>query len=1027
MRIVRNIGSDRVIDHIQAMLPQSKTIDLAPARLSLAAWPYIRTTISGSKVRLLFNQTALVKKSLIGGNQENSLQSELKIRGSAISLANFVEKQGEVRMTPLPIMQSLIAANKIDEIRVSFQGSCALDGAGLGLVPTGALSLIQMTETNEEALVLQSWFDNAWQQTKAEGRDLFLDRLKSIGQHLAPEHLYRLFLFHLFSDADGTADEEQIMKSATGIRDTSVWKKLFAFQRDGVIGAIDKLERIGGCIIADSVGLGKTFEALAVIKYYELRNDRVLVLCPKRLRDNWTLYKANDRRNILAQDRFNYDVLNHTDLTRAKGVSGDIDLDYLNWGNYDLVVIDESHNFRNKPNATERETRYERLMNRIIKAGVKTKVLMLSATPVNNRLNDLKNQIAFATEANDGALRVHGINSVVEMLGFDYFKLLDLITIARSRKHIEKYYGTAETGKFPHRLKPLNPRPDVDTAKAFPSIAKINTELKRLRLAAYAPLRYVLPNRQNAYESRYATKLNGKQSVFKQADREESLINLIRMNLLKRMESSVTAFALTLRRQLESTNGLISRLEAASDEIEGVSIEDVDFDDPAFEPLLVGRKVKVLLADADKRLWLQDLRDDAAQLGRLLAEADAVTPARDAKLQALKALIAAKMEQPLNANNKKAIIFTAFADTAQYLYAEIAEWAKSTHGVNVALVTGTGSNKTTLKGIRIDLTGILAAFSPRSKERPEDLASEGEIDVLIATDCISEGQNLQDCDWLANYDIHWNPVRIIQRFGRIDRIGSKNDVIQLVNFWPNIELEEYIQLESRVSGRMVLLDISATGEENIIEQQSGDPMNDLEYRRNQMVQLQSQVIDLEELSGGMSITDLTLNDFRIELAGIARDDVAHLEEMLPTSHAIVAAQNGLPPGAIFCLKPVGKTAQTDQGAQLGGHFLVYVGADGDTIVPHTQAKLALEALKSLTQGKNAPDDALTSAHDRETAFGMEMVTYQNLLARAVAAISGKEEERAVMSLFSAGGTQTVGVGGVEDYEIPAFLIIREAA
>jgi hypothetical protein len=1054
MRIIKNIGSDRVIDYFNSVLPRAKSIDLAPSQLSLAAWPQIRRTIRSSNVRLLLNQSVLGKAYLAGGNHEGLLRSELTMRGSAVDIATFIEERGDVRITPLPIMQSLITAEKVDQAGVAFQGSCSLDAAGLGLVPAGALSLIQVTETDQEAGVLQSWFDGAWQQTKPDGRDIFLERMRSIGQHLAPEQLYRLALLTLFSDKDGVADEERIMKSATGIRDTLVWKKLFAFQRDGVVGAIDKLEKIGGCIIADSVGLGKTFEALAVIKYYELRNDRVLVLCPKRLRDNWTLYKANDRRNVLAHDRFNYDVLNHTDLTREKGVSGDIDLDYLNWGNYDLVVIDESHNFRNKPNATERETRYERLMNRIIKAGVKTKVLMLSATPVNNRLNDLKNQIAFATEANDAALRNYGINSVettvrlaqlqfnrwqdlpvarrttsrlVEMLGFDYFKLLDLITIARSRRHIEKYYGTVETGKFPHRLKPLNPRPDVDTAKAFPSIAKINTELKRLRLAAYAPLRYVLPNRQNAYEARYATKLTGKQCVFKQADREESLINLIRMNLLKRMESSVTAFALTLRRQLDTTNGLIARLKAASDEIEGVSIEDVDFDDPAFEPLLVGRKIKVLLADADKRLWLQDLRDDAAQLTRLLAEAEAVTPSRDAKLQALKALISQKMEQPLNANNKKAIIFTAFADTAQYLYAELADWAKSKHGINVALVNGTGSNKTTLKGIRTDLTGILAAFSPRSKERPEDLANEGEIELLIATDCISEGQNLQDCDWLANYDIHWNPVRIIQRFGRIDRIGSKNDVIQLVNFWPNIELEEYIQLESRVSGRMVLLDISATGEENIIEQQSGDPMNDLEYRRNQMVQLQSQVIDLEELSGGMSITDMTLNDFRIELSGIARDEVAHLEEMLPTSHAIVAAQDGLPPGAIFCLKPVGKMAQTDQGAQLGGHFLVYVSSEGEAVVPHTQAKLALEALKSLTKGKSAPDSALTSAHDKETSHGMEMSTFQNLLARAVAAISGKEEERAVLSLFTAGGTQTNGAGGIEDYEIPAFLIIREGA
>ena len=423
--------------------------------------------------------------------------------------------------------------------------------------------------------MLGSWFAGLWNSLPdvADGKSRLLTQLTALVEPTAPSLVYYLTLFQVFKDMGDELDEERIVKSATGIRNTTVWKKLYRFQRDGVIGAIDKLERHGGCIIADSVGLGKTFEALAIIKYYELRNDRVLVLVPKRLRDNWTLYKANDRRNFLASDRFNYDVLNHTDLSRDGGTSGDIDLAHVNWGNYDLVVIDESHNFRNKATHNSRETRYDRLMQRIIKAGVKTRVLMLSATPVNNRLADLKNQIAFVTEANDTALNEHGIPSIeatvrqaqlqfnrwmtledrerrpahlLEMLGFDYFRLLDLLTIARSRKHIEKYYGTKETGRFPERLKPVNIKREVDLTGEFRSIREINNEIRRLTLAAYAPLRYVLPHKQAAYDAKYSTKIRGGESFFRQVDREESLVHLLRVNVLKRMESSVTSFSLTV-------------------------------------------------------------------------------------------------------------------------------------------------------------------------------------------------------------------------------------------------------------------------------------------------------------------------------------------------------------------------------------------------------------------------------------------------------------------------------------------------
>jgi hypothetical protein len=912
---------------------------------------------------------------------------------------------------------------------------------------------------------LGSWFTNLWNSLPAsdEHKTAFLKRLQELAVHRPPALIYYLTLYHVFKDLGDELDEERVVKSATGIRNTTVWKKLYKFQRDGVVGSIDKLERLGGCIIADSVGLGKTFEALAIIKYYELRNDRVLVLVPKRLRDNWTLYKANDRRNFLASDRFNYDVLNHTDLSRDDGTSGDIDLAHVNWGNYDLVVIDESHNFRNKSTHNDRETRYDRLMRRIIKEGVKTRVLMLSATPVNNRLADLKNQIAFVTEADDNALDPHGIPSIeatvrqaqlqfnrwlaledadrrparlMDMLGFDYFKLLDLLTIARSRKHIEKYYGTEETGRFPERLKPINIKPDVDSKGEYSSIREINNEIRRLTLATYAPLRYVLPHKQAAYDAKYSTRIRGGESFFRQVDREESLVHLLRINVLKRMESSITSFTLTLTRQLADVQSTLAKIESHAESVDEIDIADVDVDDPGFESLLVGTKVKVLLHDVDLVRWRQDLQEDRNRLATLLSAAKVIGAARDAKLHALREVIEDKCRRPINPGNRKVIVFTAFADTAHYLYKELSGWAKDTRGLNSALVTGAGHNQTTLPGLRKDFVSIITSFSPRSKERPEDMASEGELDLLIATDCISEGQNLQDCDTVINYDIHWNPVRIIQRFGRIDRLGSPNERIQLINFWPNLELEEYINLEQRVSGRMVLLDISATGEENIIEHQSGNQMNDLEYRRKQLLKLQDAIIDLEDLSTGVSIADLTLTDFRIDLAGFLKDRAALLESLplgtmaVITSPAAAGGEAAIPPGVIFCLRAIGDAAQKaiEPGYPLAPHYLVHVGEDGGVLLPFTQAKNVLDRLKGLCIGRDMPDAGACARFDKMTKDGRDMAFVQDMLSKAVASVVGKKEERAVASLFAPGGTHAMKgeFQGINDFEVVALLVVLPA-
>jgi superfamily II DNA or RNA helicase len=1068
MKLVKNTGTDRVIDELRRSLTPAQVEPLlfASPAFSLFAFGELRDLLeSVGQCRVVVPAASTDELGMTGTAADRVFRNRLQLRWLARECANWVKKKVDLRAAPGALPQSILVAGAPESPshRV-ITGNCAFTTEGLGITPGNQLSLIQCSEKPEESAILASWFNNLWSSLPGgeQQKNEFLARLQALAEPKAASLIYYLTLFHVFKDLGDELDEDRIVKAATGIRNTTVWKKLYKFQRDGVVGAIDKLERLGGCIIADSVGLGKTFEALAIIKYYELRNDRVLVLVPKRLRDNWTLYKANDRRNFLASDRFNYDVLNHTDLSRDGGTSGDIDLAHINWGNYDLVVIDESHNFRNKAAHNDRETRYDRLMRRIIQAGVKTRVLMLSATPVNNRLADLKNQIAFVTEADDTALDAHGIPSIeatvrqaqlqfnrwlaledaerrparlMDMLGFDYFKLLDLLTIARSRKHIEKYYGTQETGRFPERLKPINIKPDVDIAGQFRSIREINNEIRRLNLAAYAPLRYVLPHKQAAYDAKYSTRVRGGESFFRQVDREESLVHLLRINVLKRMESSVTSFTLTLQRQLADVEATLAKIEAQADAVDEIDIENVDVDDPEFESLLVGRKVKVLLQDVDRIRWRQDLAEDRNRLATLLSAAKQVGAARDAKLHALREVIQNKCRRPLNANNRKIIVFTAFADTAHYLYRELSGWAQKELGLHSALVTGAGHNQTTLPNLRKDFTSIITSFSPRSKERPADLASEGDIDLLIATDCISEGQNLQDCDTVINYDIHWNPVRIIQRFGRIDRLGSPNDRIQLINFWPNIELEEYINLEQRVSGRMVLLDISATGEENIIEFQSGNQMNDLEYRRKQLLRLQDAVIDLEDLSSGVSIADLTLTDFRVDLAGFLKENAGKVENLpLGTSAVITAPGSGesaIPPGVIFCLRAVGDAAlkAIEPGYPLAPHYLVHVGDNGEVLLPFVQAKQALDRLKGLCIGRDTPDAGACASFDKLTKDGKDMSAAQDLLGKAIASIVGKKEERAVASLFTPGGTHAMKgeFRGIDDFEVVAFLVVLPEA
>jgi len=1001
--------------------------------------------------------------SLAGDRFELRFKNQLNQAQVAKECALWLKEKAEIRTAtnPMALSQNLFHVQEGNGEAIAIQGSSEFTSTGFGYTETDRYHMNTCTASKTSTVAMLEWFDAIWNDPAAvqDAKELLLKQLDKLTKDQSPEFIYFLTLYNLFKDFLQDIDEDNIIKTKTGFKETLVWNKLYKFQRDGVLGAIDKIEKYNGCIIADSVGLGKTFEALAVIKYYELRNDRVLVLCPKKIRDNWTVYTINDKRNLLAKDRFNYDVLNHTDLTRLQGRSGEINLETLNWGNYDLVVIDESHNFRNSSSSSRKGlTRYSRLMNEIILSGVKTKVLMLSATPVNNRMNDLKNQVAFIAEGRDHAYSDFGIASIeqtlkkaqarfnlwlrlddqnrsveglLDSMNFDYFKLLDILTIARSRKHIEKYYDIAEIGEFPERLKPINVKEEIDTNGDFPPLRDINRIIRRLNLSAYSPLKYVRTDKREEYNRKYDIEVKGG-SIFRQVDREQSLIHLMRVNLLKRMESSINSFSLTLEKLLGEVDHLLEKLENhSSDDIEELGIEDIEVDEPEFDAYLIGKKVKVLIKDMDEVRWKQDLEDDRAKLIELLSEARNVEAERDAKLHRLRTIIADKCQNPINDGNRKIIVFTAFTDTANYLYDHLAEWAKDTLGIYTAKITGSGTNKTTMPGMGSNFDTLLASFSPISKERRKiDERATDEIDLIIATDCISEGQNLQDCDYLINYDIHWNPVRIIQRFGRIDRLGSKNKAIQLVNFWPNMELDEYINLEARVSGRMVLLDISATGEENVIEQDNVGKMNDLEYRRKQLQQLKDTVIDLEDISGGVSITDLTLNDFRMDLSAFMKEHLGELEQSPTGLYAATTLdtqlqKEELEPGVIFCLKNIGKTVAEEEGYALAPYYLVYITDDGQVKQTFTQSKRILDVLKKHGHGQKQPDPKAIERMSKQTRNGKDMSHYRSLLETAVSSIVGKSEEKGVESLFTRGGTNLTkdSFQGMEDFEVISYMIV----
>ena len=1084
----------KVADFLTEKISQGSMLSVVSAYFTIYAYEALEEQMEQiDSLKFLFGEPRFIKsldpqktdkKSFKIEDEHLELSNRLRQKEVARRCAEWILKKVEIRS----IRQTNLLHGKLYHLHDGHRehavlGSSNFTRRGLGLSAKSNIELNLIVDSDRDRADLKAWFDDLWNDDKLveDVKEDVLQYLEQLYVNHSPEFIYFKTLFHVFEQFLFDQADDARLFDRTDIIDTEVWKKLFDFQKDGAKGAIHKINNHNGCILADSVGLGKTYTALAVIKYYELRNHRVLVLCPKKLRENWTIYLAqnNSELNPFLKDRFAYTVLSHTDLSRDSGKVDSIDLATLNWGNFDLIVIDESHNFRNNTKGKRdedgnliRKSRYERLLEDIIQSGVKSKVMLLSATPVNNNLKDLRNQIYFFTEGKDDDFaKDFGIRSLkdtlataqrtftewarktgdknvrelIDKLSASFFTLLDELTIARSRKHIQRYYRSSleQIGQFPQRNKPISISSKIDLEGRFPPYDQLNDEISNYQLSLFNPSKYVLKEFREQYEA-------GKVLNFSQADREHFLINMMKVNFLKRLESSVHSFNITMERTVSKIEDLEQRIQAfishqtskEEEEVEQELLLDSDEEDEELvQSFEVGGKLKIPMAHLDVSAWLADLRKDRGQLAELAGVAHDVTPERDAKLADLRELIQEKINNPTtNANgekNRKVIVFCAFADTAVYLYENLRDWARESLSVHIALVSGgTKPNQATFG--KADFGHILVNFSPRAKQRDRirSMPQEGEIDILVATDCISEGQNLQDCDLLVNYDIHWNPVRIIQRFGRIDRIGSLNTEIQLVNFWPTPDLNKYINLKNRVEARMALVDIAATAEDNVLQAEDLEELihEDLRYRDRQLLRLKDQVLDLEDFNESISLNEFTLDDFRMELATYIESNRAALEDAPFGLYAIVPPQpepTTIKPGVIYCLKQHQEATGNEAVNALQPYFLVYIRDDGKVRYNFTAPKQILEILQAVCRGQEKPYEQLCELFDQQTDNGEDMSFYNGLLEKAVAEIVKQFTRKSTENLFAGrGGKLTDAAKQVKqtgDFELITWFVIKDEA
>jgi ERCC4-related helicase len=1081
-----NHGRGKVHEFLEDKIKTGSDVALVTAYFTVFAYVHMQPVLARAKrVRLLFGDPAF-----IGGFEAQTGKAIFSIQDEAVTLAGKLKQKSNIAACRDWFAQSVEVRSVIEpgflhgkmahidtgnDAAHAIVGSSNFTVRGLGLAKdSNNVELNLIAGHNIDVDELLNWYNDLWndvskvKDVKAE----ILAHLDRFYEDQTPEFIYQKTLFHVFGSQLQTPEIDDSKLHRGGLKNSAIWEAMYDFQRSAAKSAIDKLKTYGGCILADSVGLGKTFTALAVMKYFS--NKDVLVLCPKKLEQNWQTYRDNSQDNPFASDRIHFDLYFHSDMGRP-----DAKLDIWHWANYDLVVIDESHNFRNNAVRSDgdlddgaRMTRYQFLMEKIIKgSGGRTKVLLLSATPVNNTLVDLRNQISFMAgadvakdkEADQSYAAALGLESVdktirraqqrfldwskkpadkrhkadlIATLGGDFSKLLDSLTIARSREHISRFFGhgMARLGGFPARA-PVHSEfiAHIDSHRLFPDFESVWTQLDKLKLPMFTPSTFLREDLPEDIKTHYAALRN---QHLTQETREKTLVAIMKVLFLKRLESSVYSFTATLARTIANIDVLISRIDRHAK----LAAEEPDFDLNGYVPkqeddedlgdiLEVGKKLKYKLAHLDLAKWQAALRADKSALLQLYESAKPVNAARDLKLTKLKELIAQKLQnQNLDKAgnaNRKVIVFTAFADTAQYLYDSLRQGLLSQHSAHSGLVMGSVS-KQTANPARTKFNDVLTDFSPTSKRRNEKIS--GDIDILFATDCISEGQNLQDCDTVINYDIHWNPVRIIQRFGRIDRIGSAAHFVRMVNFWPTEDLDQYITLKNRVEARMALVDIAATQTDNPL---APDTTNG-DLRNKQLERLATDIPDLDEDDSQITLADLTLDEFRQDLHQFLDAQRQALETAPLGLFAVVPPDSQIPQalaGTLFCLREK-PDAKAMQAVFASTYYLLYVRDNGEVALTHLQAKATLNLWRALSIGKTTAYSDLCRMFDRSTNNGTNMTRTTELLQAAIANVRHASERSAVQKITSQREfilqPRMDRLGDETTFELVTWLVIQAA-
>ncbi len=1066
--------SSTVADYLRRNLPGADNFSLVSAYFTIYGYELLESALSKvGSVRFLFGDPASVEQLDPARNEPKSfeLTEDGLIPNHTLQQKYLAKRCAEWVSRDSVAIRSASQANFLHGklyiteskkiVPSAIVGSSNFTKRGLGGSDQANLE-INLATTHEDTIAeLQEWFDTLWRnkQRTEDVKQRVLDALKRIGSDHAPEIIYYKTLYELFRKEIEArlAGDDGI--TATGFSDSQIWNKLYEFQKDGVKSVISKLMAHNGCILADSVGLGKTYTALAVIKYFELHNKPTLVLCPRKLYDNWSLYPVTNGHidNPFPNDRFAYALLAHTDLSRESGMSGSVDLASFNWSNYDLVVIDESHNFRNSDGK-----RYQKLLEEIIRQGAKTKVLMLSATPVNTSLIDLRNQIYLMTDGREDSFQESlGVGSIrnvmaaaqkqfkewetgqtaggprnktklLENLGADFLRLLDGVSISRSRRQIEKFYAAEmeRVGQFPKHETPINRYPQTDLRGQL-SFEDLAGRIREFKLSLYQPSGYVTdPNRLKELEDTRS------RQNFNQRDSERFLVGMMLTNFLKRLESSPKSLTLTLDRTIAKIDGLldkIDRYEKSGRVSSGLTDDDIlpddDPDDEEFE--VGGNRSPYRLAELDLTRWRNDLRQDRATLLDAREQVATITPERDGKLREIKREIRRKAKKPTTdldgRTNRKMLVFTTFKDTALYLYENLTDLAREL-GLNMAMVSGDETRTTTGRN---DFNAILTNFAPMARNRGKSNAAS-DIDLLIATDCISEGQNLQDCDTVLNYDIHWNPVRLIQRFGRIDRIGSRSDSVHMLNYWPTSDMDAYLKLESRVQARMALADIAATGDEDPFTET--DAQAELDFRDQQLLKLQKQIMIMDDLDDGPVLGDFTLDYFLTQLLRYLEGKKDELEEMPPGAYAVTEANSDIQPGVIFFLRQ--RNAANDRrqrpASPVHPYYLTYIQDDGGIRFGCGSAHQILGAFDAAVMGKTSAITDLCDLFDSETDQGKDMGRYDELLNDTIAHIRQSHGGSQARQLRMGSGARDFVLPTVSetpdepsDFELVTWLVIKD--